>query len=155
MLLDKLRVLQGEREGVAGSPAMADQDQPLGPLRDDRLQLGANRFGVPFDRPLRIRLDEVDRLPRHAPCPQLLDILQEVSGHLLVEEPADEDIAVAARVVDRPRPESPACPGRAASNQARNCSGVTLEAASAWAGGTKHKASSVKNPSTADSFEVK
>src|SRR5208337_2535934 len=33
-----------------------------------------------------------------APCAELLDILQEVSGHLLIEEPADEDIAVAARV---------------------------------------------------------
>ena len=98
MLLDKLRVLEGEREGVAGPTAMADQDQPLGSLRGDRQQLGANRFGVPIDRLLRTWLDEVDRLSRHAPCPELFDILQEVSGHLLVEEAADEDIAIAARV---------------------------------------------------------
>src|SRR5271157_4052593 len=77
---------------------MADQDQPLVSLRGYRQQLGANRFGVFINHLLRTWLDEVDGRSRHAPCAELLDILQKVSGHLLVEEAADEDIAIAARV---------------------------------------------------------
>ena len=154
VLLDELRVLQSEREGVAGSSAMADQDQLLGSLPGDCQHLGTHQLGILLDRLLRIRLDEVDRRAGHAPGPELFDILREVSGHLLVEEAADEDIAVAACVAtDLVRNLQLALargvePGaELLGRDAR--SGLSLDRRD------EDKARSVKSPSTASSFKVR